>query len=336
MTNAIVVQQESKPPLYLLVIEPVEIGRECDGLIVADQRVSRRHLRIDHRDGQLMVTDLDSRNGTFLGGQQLQADQPTPLTTGSVVTFGGTTIKAHPLTVPDKSTPSVVKATVTAPVSGDESGPTVRPDRINDESLISSIETMVGDGNPVPEKILAGAIGTDATVTIMFSDIESSTQMAVSMGDTQWMAVLNDHNGIFERRVAQYGGTIVKNQGDGYMLAFGSARRALLCAAHVQHDLREYCGKHPARAIRVRMGCHTGEAIERSGDLFGRHVIIAARVADLAEGAQINVSSIVKEITAARGDLAYGPGRDVELKGVDGVHHIYDLDWDHAPIGSTA
>lgn len=336
MTQAIVVHQEGKAPLYVLVNTSVEIGRECDGLIVLDDRVSRRHLRIDAVEGRLSVTDLGSRNGTVVDGKTIEADRPVTLAPTSSVVVGSTTIRPYRLPVSDE--PDLTgRATVTAPIGADGSGPAVRPrpEAQASATRTTSIETLAGAASRDAPRLMARAIAADETVTIMFSDIEASTELALSMGDAQWMAVLHDHNDIFRRRVGQYGGAIIKNQGDGFMLSFPSARRALLCGAHIQHDLQAYAATHPDKVIRVRMGCHTGEAIHRSGDLFGRHVIIAARVADLADGAQINVSSIAKEITAARGDLSYGPPIDVQLKGVDGVHRIYQLDWARAPINAA-
>ena len=77
----------------------------------------------------------------------------------------------------------------------------------------------------------------------------------------------------------------------------------------------------------MRIGLHTGEAIRQdSGDLFGRHVIIAARVGGLANGAEILVSSIVREIASARGDLHFGEGNMAELKGV-GEQMVYPVLW---------
>ncbi len=333
MTKAIVVHQEGKAPLYLLINRSLEIGRECDGLIVLDDRVSRRHLRIDEADGRLSATDLGSRNGTIIDGKTIEADKPITLTATTSIVLGSTTIRPYRIpTEPD--TDPEGRATVTAPLMGDKSGNRAdsKVDAEKPPTRTTSIETMAGDASRDAPRLMARAIAADETVTIMFSDIESSTRLALSMGDTRWMSVLSDHNNMFRSRVAQYGGAIIKNQGDGFMLSFPSARRALLCGAHVQHDLQAYANTNPDRAIRVRMGCHTGEAIHRSGDLFGRHVIIAARVADLADGAQINVSSIAKEITSARGDLSYGPPSDVQLKGVEGIHRVYQLDWQNAPI----
>jgi tetratricopeptide (TPR) repeat protein len=60
----------------------------------------------------------------------------------------------------------------------------------------------------------------DGTVTILFSDIEGSTEMTERLGDQQWLAVLREHNRIVREQVAAHGGFEVKAQGDGFMIAF--------------------------------------------------------------------------------------------------------------------
>jgi class 3 adenylate cyclase len=72
---------------------------------------------------------------------------------------------------------------------------------------------------------------------------------------------------------------------------------------------------------------HTGEVIADEGDIFGKHVMLAARVGGLADGGEILVSSIVKEIAGARGDLDFGEPKVVALKGIEGDHVVYQLLW---------
>ena len=85
---------------------------------------------------------------------------------------------------------------------------------------------------------------------------------------------------------------MVKTQGDGFMIAFGDARAAVLCGLGVQQALDE----DPERwdEIRVRMGVHMGTSVRRGDDLFGRNVAMAARVAGLASGGEILVSETVR------------------------------------------
>ena len=335
--NVIRVAQAGRAPLFVVVEGRLELGRECDGLLLSDERVSRRHAEITYDGSRLIASDLGSSNGTFLDGERINS--AVALLGGSELALGDTLITVHavgPAPTPAAGVRETVSGVRSTTVVGDSSGGAsvrpVKPQAGNDDLRQTSIESVAMGVTKNDQAAIRSSVNEDATVTIMFSDIESSTEKALSMGDAEWMDVLGHHNAIFESAVQTHGGRIIKNQGDGYMISFGSARRALLCAAEVQRQLERKHREDPRTGVRVRMGCHTGEAIHDSaGDLFGRHVIIAARVANLADGGQVLVSSVVRDITAPRGDLTFGEPRPVELKGVDGSHHVYDFDWMSEP-----
>ena len=84
----------------------------------------------------------------------------------------------------------------------------------------------------------------DGTVTILFSDIEGSTTMTERLGDQRWLQVLREHNRIVREHLAAHGGYEVKSQGDGFMLAFQSARRALHCAVAIQRAFAAHNRQH--------------------------------------------------------------------------------------------
>ena len=152
--------------------------------------------------------------------------------------------------------------------------------------------------------------------------------MAMSLGDTKWFEVLGEHNEIIRRNLKAHGGTEIKSQGDGFMLTFPGARAAMLAMIDIQRDLAERAAGGTDAPIRIRIGMHTGEAIvDAEGDLFGKHIIMAARIGALAEGGQILASSITKEITSSRGDLAFGPAQEVTLKGIEGTYQVYEVLW---------
>ena len=163
----------------------------------------------------------------------------------------------------------------------------------------------------------------DGTTTVLFSDIEGFTALNDRLGDRQAFEVLKGHNQVVRDQVAAYGGFEVKSQGDGFMVAFSSARQAVLCAIAIQKALADQ-GDEP---VRVRMGLHTGEAIKDADDFFGRNVIFAARIADQAEGGEILVSSLVKELTESGGEFAFENGREVALKGLSGTGKVYSVSW---------
>jgi class 3 adenylate cyclase len=157
-------------------------------------------------------------------------------------------------------------------------------------------------------------------VTLLVTDIEGSTTMTEELGDIRWMRVLNKHNEAVRACVRDHGGIELKNQGDGFLLAFPSARKALLCAVSLQKQFHE-------DELPVRMGLHTGEVIRDGDDLYGRNVILATRVCDQARGEEILVSSLTKELTDSSGDLVFSGNREVELKGLNGTFRVWTLDW---------
>lgn len=171
---------------------------------------------------------------------------------------------------------------------------------------------------------LAASAAADGTITIAFSDIEQSTEIAVRLGDHKWFDLLSWHDDVVADRTAREGGHIVKSLGDGHMLAFPSASRALRGAIEIQRSLQQ---PHDDESVRVRIGVHTGEVLRKADDFFGHAVIMAARVAAEAHGNEILVSSLVRELTRSVGTFEFGEPRTAELKGIPGHHELFPLVW---------
>jgi class 3 adenylate cyclase len=77
----------------------------------------------------------------------------------------------------------------------------------------------------------------------------------------------------------------------------------------------------------IRIGLHTGEAIRDADDFFGRHVILAARIADQARGGEILVSALLKELTESSGEFVFNDGREMQLKGLTGTQRVFGVAW---------
>ena len=187
------------------------------------------------------------------------------------------------------------------------------------ETVISSIE------KEQPE--LAVHSAPDGTVTLLFSDIEGSTAMTDRLGDNRAQEVFGIHNRLVRHHISAHGGFEVKSMGDGFMVAFSSARRGLNAAIDIQRDLAIYNQQHPDEVIRVRMGLHTGEVIKESQDFFGRNVILAARIAAQAMGGQVLASSLLREVVESSREFTFDAGRDLPLKGLSGVHRVFEVRW---------
>jgi len=198
------------------------------------------------------------------------------------------------------------------------------------EAIMAPVPTTIDDvaASVVMERPnLQAHAAPDGTVSILFSDIENSTVMTERLGDLRAQEVLREHNELVRHQVAEQKGFEVKSMGDGFMVAFSSARRALLCAIGIQRAVANYSLNHPDQPIRVRIGLHTGEAISEGGDFYGKSVIMAARIASKAQAGEILVSSVFKSVTDSAGDLQFDEGYDVELKGLTGTYRVHRVLW---------
>jgi class 3 adenylate cyclase len=173
---------------------------------------------------------------------------------------------------------------------------------------------------------IAKLAGPDGSVTILFSDIEDSTALNQQLGDDAWVRLLSSHDRLVRAEVKKYDGHIVKAQGDGFMIAFSEPADAVRAGIEIQDALSEGRDRRLRKTpIRVRVGIHCGTAIERDGDLFGKNVAMAARVAAQAEGGEILVSDDIRTALADVEDIVLVDGRDTELKGIPGVHRLWEV-----------
>ncbi len=197
------------------------------------------------------------------------------------------------------------------------------------EVLRSSMEDLAGLAEEA-EPELRQIAGRDGTVTIFFSDIEDSTALNEELGDRTWVKVLAAHDKVVRGCVATHGGHVVKSQGDGFMIAFASPDDAVRSAIGIQRGLTSSSHRRlRSTPIQVRIGVHSGRAVEKDGDLFGRNVALAARVADQAHGGQILVTSEVGD-AAEDEELRFTPHGEAELKGLPGTYDLLAVEWEEA------
>src|SRR5215467_7286359 len=92
--------------------------------------------------------------------------------------------------------------------------------------------------------------------------------------------------------IAEHGGRIVKNTGDGFLAEFPSAVEAVRAAIQFQTRIKELTiGEVEDRRIAFRVGVNIGDVIVEPQDIFGDGVNIAARLEGIAEPGGICISS---------------------------------------------
>jgi len=186
------------------------------------------------------------------------------------------------------------------------------------ETSIEKIERSVRNDRPDVRK----ASAPDGTVTIVFSDIESSTTLLERLGDTEFVRMLGWHDRLVRDTTEEHRGFVVKSQGDGFMLAFPSASFALRASLVIRDRIAEGFGDLP---VRIRAGLHSGEAIKRDDDFYGRTVVIAARISALALGGEVLASDLVYALARGLGTFTFGTPRTAKFKGLQGSFELYPV-----------
>ncbi|MCI0850085.1 MAG: hypothetical protein J4N26_03900, partial [Chloroflexi bacterium] len=192
---------------------------------------------------------------------------------------------------------------------------------IDTSDMRTSIESVVATVY-VEQPDLRPHAAPDGTVTLLFSDIEGSTPMNERLGDQRWMELLREHNVLIREQLRSHDGFEVKTEGDGFMVAFQSARQALQCAIEMQRAFSQR-NESAEEPVIIRIGLHTGEPVKDADDFYGKDVNLAARIAGQASGGEILVSSLLKELTQAGGDIEFGEPQDVKMKGLSGTQRVF-------------
>ncbi len=174
------------------------------------------------------------------------------------------------------------------------------------------------------EQGIAARAGERVKRTFMFTDIVGSTPLAEALGDDAWQELIRWHDQTLRAIFSRYGGTEVKQTGDGFFVAFEEASTAIEAAVAVQRSLAEHRRGH-GFAPQVRIGLHEAEASLRATDFAGRGVHEAARIGSLAGGGQILASVNTVPRTANR--FPVSAPRRVILKGVSQPVEVVTIDW---------
>jgi adenylate cyclase len=163
-------------------------------------------------------------------------------------------------------------------------------------------------------------------VAVLFTDIVGSTAITQERGDEAAQLVVHAHNAIVRDALALHGGREIKHTGDGIMATFPQITNAVDGAVAMQEACARVNAATPGLGLGLCIGVNAGEPIHEGGDIFGTPVQMAARVLSKAEGDEIAVSNIVREMCVGK-SYAFAKKGDYDLKGFAEPVPVYLLEW---------
>src|SRR5260370_7446037 len=144
---------------------------------------------------------------------------------------------------------------------------------------------------PGPQAAAGGAVRLGGSGKIFCSDIRGFTGYTEQSGDEAAYRILREHNAIVRKQIEAFGGVVVKTQGDSFMVAFTTARGAILCAVATQRALRQADRNHTGPRIAIGVGINTGEPIQEGEDYLGSMGNLSARICAATGPAQILIAA---------------------------------------------
>jgi class 3 adenylate cyclase len=172
--------------------------------------------------------------------------------------------------------------------------------------------------------LLARPADSRAVRTFMFTDIVDSTKLIELLGDEAWESLLAWHDRTLRTCFDRHSGEEVKNEGDGFFVAFTDGRAALECAITAQRTLDQHRREH-GFAPQIRIGIHAAEVTDREGDYGGKGVHVAARIGASASADEIVASRATLE--GLDGRFTTSAARALQLKGLAEPVLVATVDW---------
>ena len=174
----------------------------------------------------------------------------------------------------------------------------------------------------------------EGTVTVLSTDLVGSTALNQRLGDRVASAIEREVEALATEQVDKKNGVVIKDTGDGLMVAFQSARRAVACAQEIQRALARRNRAQAERAVELRVGLHTGDVLAEDGGMHGETILIAKRIEENALPGTIFASDTVYGVLGtARAE--FEERGEFELKGIATPWQLYEVPWADAESGGV-
>jgi len=157
---------------------------------------------------------------------------------------------------------------------------------------------------------------------VMFTDTVGFTA-STQANEGRTLDLLRHQAELLRQLFALHQGREIKSTGDGFLVEFDSALKAVQCAVNIQRRISERNSEGGQTPIRIRIGVHLGDVVQNGDDILGDAVNIAARIEPLAEPGGVCVSSAVYDQVRTKVADKFEKLQPKAMKGVDFPIEVY-------------
>jgi class 3 adenylate cyclase/pimeloyl-ACP methyl ester carboxylesterase len=180
------------------------------------------------------------------------------------------------------------------------------------DSVVEAFVSFLTSGHHEPK-----SAEPDGMLTVVFTDLVSSTRLLNQQGDQEARSTFREVEDLVSTLIAQRGGQLIKNLGDGSLITFKSTRQAIGFAL----DLQDRMASGP---VQIRVGMAAGEPIREEGDIHGAVVVQASRIADLGGAGDVVVSDSVRQLALGK-EYEFQEIGEVQLKGFEESQRVWKV-----------
>jgi TolB-like protein/class 3 adenylate cyclase len=159
---------------------------------------------------------------------------------------------------------------------------------------------------------------------IMFTDLVGSTAL-MARSEELALAVKQRHRSLVRPLVERYHGRWIESPGDETLSTFPNSLDAVNCALAIQE------GRSGDEDLRIHVGMHAGDVIDRDGEIHGDGVNIAARVCSLSEGGGICITGEVHQSVRNQANVRSTALEERDLKNVGRAVVVFSVEGEALP-----
>ena len=170
----------------------------------------------------------------------------------------------------------------------------------------------------------------------MYTDMVGYTALSQE-NESLALDSLQKHRQLLRPLFSKHAGREVKTMGDGFLVEFGSALEATLCAIDIQNTIHSR-NLERGEKLQVRIGIHVGDVVHQGEDVLGDAVNIASRIEPLAKGGGICITEQV--FAQVRNKVPYElvklPPRELKNVAFKVETYMVELPWEKAASASES
>jgi TolB-like protein/class 3 adenylate cyclase len=157
---------------------------------------------------------------------------------------------------------------------------------------------------------------------VMFTDTVGFTA-STQANEGRTLELLRQQAELLRPLLTLHQGREIKSTGDGFLVEFDSALKAVQCAVNIQRRIYERNSEGGQTPIRIRIGVHLGDVVQNGTDILGDAVNIAARIEPMAEPGGVCVSSAVYDQVRTKVADKFEKLQPKAMKGIEVPMDVY-------------